>query len=782
MSEPTPATPPPTEPPDRGPPPSSSSHHPEQLRRSQCSGMDVEETLPPQYPPAKASFRDVVSGTARCFPTATALTEQLREDTEALLPGPDTPHKVSFSPHQLQILRAPWSQTLMGKVLGASVRYEILKLRIPLLWKTQGKLDIIDLGKAIFLFKFELKSDLERIMLGGPWFLFGHYLMLTRWQPNFRPSANPFSSMLVWVRFPELPVEYFHKQALFEIAKLVGLPIKVDLATDSVSRARYARVCIEISLLKPLVSKIWVENAWQQIKYENLDLLCFSCGIVGHLAAHCNQGVDGQQFELPSASPSLPPPDNQSLDKLSPRSAPVTTGAMPNPTVSPGPSTQKSFKHSEEWIVVRAHQKSPPQSSKAGPLGHSRAPSRVGLGPKVPKDPRQSAPQVSANGPKAISNAMAQMPSHVASPVRGTLSAWQPLQGTNFFQVLRDPVDPVLSTSTLVNNIQIPPLSANQCMAPSDLPHVLAQSESTHLEHDPSGRLPSHIPSASSPVPVTFASTTFISGTQPISANPSLPPTHEEPSPSSSLQNGVAHHLAAQPPSVVVTGPPSSLSEHSDVSTIHIRDSSSPNDTLHSGPTTRSSLEVAPVGPTLCLHVPMTDISRYDSAAAQSIPNFPHSSPLACPGRTSDGVVSPTLRSGRPPDAKFHDHTAHHSTSGVATSGPQNSSVSNSSKKIQHQKRQRARGRYRYDPLQKSSPLLPARSSDHNPEDHSLLQFLPGSTSADSNNNCTLTLDPLPHPQALGTDPQDSGTTDGPHLFPPPSGEPKTTTRHVEGP
>jgi len=366
MSEPTPATPPPTEPPDRGPPPSSSSHHPEQLRRSQCSGMDVEETLPPQYPPAKASFRDVVSGTARCFPTATALTEQLREDTEALLPGPDTPHNVSFSPHQLQILQAPWSQTLMGKVLGASVRYEILKLRIPLLWKTQGKLDIIDLGKAIFLFKFELKSDLERIMLGGPWFLFGHYLMLTRWQPNFRPSANPFSSMLVWVRFPELPVEYFHKQALFEIAKLVGLPIKVDLATDSVSRARYARVCIEISLLKPLVSKIWVENAWQQIKYENLDLLCFSCGIVGHLAAHCNQGVDGQQFELPSASPSLPPPDNQSLDKLSPRSAPVTTGAMPNPTVSPGPSTQKSFKHSEEWVVVRARKKSPPQSSKAG--------------------------------------------------------------------------------------------------------------------------------------------------------------------------------------------------------------------------------------------------------------------------------------------------------------------------------------------------------------------------------------------------------------------------------
>ena len=84
--------------------------------------------------------------------------------------------------------------------------------------------------------------------------------MLTSWKPNFRPSQNPFSTMFVWVRFPELPVKYFHKLALFDIAKLVGLPVKVDFATDSVSRARYARVCVEISLSKPLISRVWVVN------------------------------------------------------------------------------------------------------------------------------------------------------------------------------------------------------------------------------------------------------------------------------------------------------------------------------------------------------------------------------------------------------------------------------------------------------------------------------------------------------------------------------------------
>ena len=45
-------------------------------------------------------------------------------------------------------------------------------------------------------------------------------------EPNFRPSQNPFLSMLVWVKFLELPVEYFNKLTLFDIAKLVGTPLR----------------------------------------------------------------------------------------------------------------------------------------------------------------------------------------------------------------------------------------------------------------------------------------------------------------------------------------------------------------------------------------------------------------------------------------------------------------------------------------------------------------------------------------------------------------------------
>jgi len=98
---------------------------------------------------------------------------------------------------------------------------------------------------------------------------------------------NPFKSILMWVRFPELPIEYYDKSALFEIAKLLRKPFKVDYATDSISRGRYARVYIKIDITKALVPQIWVEDSWRRIEYENLHNLCLGCGMIGHLKNQC---------------------------------------------------------------------------------------------------------------------------------------------------------------------------------------------------------------------------------------------------------------------------------------------------------------------------------------------------------------------------------------------------------------------------------------------------------------------------------------------------------------
>ncbi|KAL0297840.1 UNVERIFIED_CONTAM: hypothetical protein Scaly_3081500 [Sesamum calycinum] len=73
---------------------------------------------------------------------------------------------------------------------------------------------------------------------------------------SIRPSLEAISSTLVWIRFPEMPVEFFQEELLMRIGNRIGRAVKVDETTMAASRGRYARVCVEVDLTKPLVSMI----------------------------------------------------------------------------------------------------------------------------------------------------------------------------------------------------------------------------------------------------------------------------------------------------------------------------------------------------------------------------------------------------------------------------------------------------------------------------------------------------------------------------------------------
>ena len=64
--------------------------------------------------------------------------------------------------------------------------------------------------------------------------------------------------------------------------------MKIDYNMLKVSRGKFARVCIEIDLNKPVVGRICVEGKWYTIVYEGLHIICSHCGCYGHHARDCS--------------------------------------------------------------------------------------------------------------------------------------------------------------------------------------------------------------------------------------------------------------------------------------------------------------------------------------------------------------------------------------------------------------------------------------------------------------------------------------------------------------
>lgn len=113
-----------------------------------------------------------------------------------------------------------------------------------------------------------------------------HYLIVKEWYPDFDPVTDMTERMLVWVRFPCLPIEYYHQGFLMRIAEKIGRRIKVDHATSLTNRGMFVRVCIEIDITKPLKYKFMVKRKVREVEYEGIHLICFKCGMYGYNKDH----------------------------------------------------------------------------------------------------------------------------------------------------------------------------------------------------------------------------------------------------------------------------------------------------------------------------------------------------------------------------------------------------------------------------------------------------------------------------------------------------------------
>ncbi|XVF17065.1 hypothetical protein REPUB_Repub10bG0085200 [Reevesia pubescens] len=152
-------------------------------------------------------------------------------------------------------LRRPWKFALIVKLLGKTLNFLTFQSRILKFWSLNGDVDMIDIGLAAL------------------------------------------GSTTVCIRLPKLPIEYFYEDILMDIGRKVGKPLKLDANTSLAIRGKFARICVEVDLSKPLISRIRVGNFIQVIEYEFMHTVCFECGVYGHRMGKCPQKILAPDME-----------------------------------------------------------------------------------------------------------------------------------------------------------------------------------------------------------------------------------------------------------------------------------------------------------------------------------------------------------------------------------------------------------------------------------------------------------------------------------------------------
>lgn len=198
----------------------------------------------------------------------------------------ENPPTVRISAKKYHSLFKPWCGALV-LLLGKTVNFWVIEQRTRALWQLEYGFEHIDLEHGYYLACFLSRSDYYKVLEGGLWIILGHYLIVTKWRPKFHPSMETIHLTLVWVRFPELPLELFDEEILFAMGNTVGKAVKIDNTTLQADRGKYARVYVEVNFSAPLIPFITVLGCLQRVEYESLFLICFDCGKYGHRLENC---------------------------------------------------------------------------------------------------------------------------------------------------------------------------------------------------------------------------------------------------------------------------------------------------------------------------------------------------------------------------------------------------------------------------------------------------------------------------------------------------------------
>ena len=62
----------------------------------------------------------------------------------------------------------------------------------------------------------------------------------------------------VWIRLSGLPIEYYNAKALQHIEKAIGNVLRIDTFTAIESRGKFARLCIQVDVDKPLITTMMI--------------------------------------------------------------------------------------------------------------------------------------------------------------------------------------------------------------------------------------------------------------------------------------------------------------------------------------------------------------------------------------------------------------------------------------------------------------------------------------------------------------------------------------------
>ncbi|KAF3784885.1 hypothetical protein EJ110_NYTH27546 [Nymphaea thermarum] len=193
--------------------------------------------------------------------------------------------------------------TLVGDTGKGRLDYNFIFASLKSLGPGVADLRFTSVRKDMFLLRTSSEADLSLILSPIRWYVGGRLLIANQWHPSMPMRIESSNRVRIWIRLPDLPVEWWNPRIFTDIADLIGGSfVEADDYTRHLQRFGFARIKIEIPLGFSPISEIELEISRgkvfvQSIEYETKVKYCKKCRSTAHFDGSCTSRVTPMEGE-----------------------------------------------------------------------------------------------------------------------------------------------------------------------------------------------------------------------------------------------------------------------------------------------------------------------------------------------------------------------------------------------------------------------------------------------------------------------------------------------------
>ena len=185
-----------------------------------------------------------------------------------------------------------WKGCLVGQFLDRQLPFLVVRSLVNRLWGKREMPKISTTENGLLFFRFRDPEARDWVMDAGPWHLAGRPFILRAWKPGMDMLNIQLSSIPIWVRFYNIPLEYWTSTCLGHIASTIGIPLHLDPLTENQTKLSFARICIEVGVGCEFPKSVLLDRgngSYSTIRteYPWVPQCCSECKLFGHNLLNC---------------------------------------------------------------------------------------------------------------------------------------------------------------------------------------------------------------------------------------------------------------------------------------------------------------------------------------------------------------------------------------------------------------------------------------------------------------------------------------------------------------